>query len=98
MLAGSLCGSNRSSVNWATGAAAFFTLDQAEVVLLLQHILAAGGVNQLRQADLWHGDVGQREALATSATTAGNRNNALGAGGGTLWAGNTAVGAAMISL
>ena len=42
------------------------------MVLLLQYILAAGGMNQLRQADLWHGDVRQREALATTCAAAGD--------------------------
>jgi len=87
----------------ATSAVA--TLDQAEVVLLLQHVLRAGGVNQLRQADLRQADlrqadVGQGQTLATAATTAiGNSHNALGAGGGNaLWASQAAVGAAVVGL
>lgn len=86
-------------------AIAVATLDQAEVVLLLQHILRAGGVNQLgqadlRQANLRQADVGQGETLATAATTAiGNSHDALGArGGNALRASQAAVGAAVVGL
>lgn len=95
--------SGRSSCTSATAiiaAIAVALLHQAEVVLLLQHVFAAGGVNQLRQADLRQADVRQGETFATATTTAiSNGHNALSAGGGdALGAGQAAVGAAMVGL
>ena len=68
------------------------------MVLLLHNVLAAGRVDQLRQADLWQADVWQAQAFfATTTTTIGHCNNALCTWSSVaLWAGQTTVGAAMV--
>jgi len=73
--------SGRSGVSSRSATAVVASLrsfDKAEVVLLLHNVLAAGRVDQLRQADLWQADVWQAQAFfATSTTTIGYCNNAL---------------------
>ena len=92
--------SGRSGVSSRSATAVVASLrsfDKAEVVLLLHNVLAAGRVDQLRQADLWQADVWQAQAFfATSTTTIGHCNNALsGWSSVALWAGQTAVCAAV---
>ncbi len=92
--------SGRSGVSSRSATAVVASLrsfDKAEVVLLLHNVLAAGRVDQLRQADLWQADVWQAQAFfATSTTTIGHCNNALsGWSSNALWAGQTAVCAAV---
>lgn len=91
--------SGRSGISRSATAivASLRSFDKAEVVLLLDNVLAAGRVDQLRQADLWQADVWQAQAFfATSTTTIGHCNNALsGWSSNALWAGQTAVCAAV---
>ena len=92
--------SGRSGVSSRSATAVVASLrsfDKAEVVLLLHNVLAAGRVDQLRQADLWQADVWQAQAFfATTTTTIGYCNNALsGWSSVALWAGQTAVCAAV---
>jgi hypothetical protein len=94
--------SGRSGVSRSATAvvASLRSFDKAEVVLLLHNVLAAGRVDQLRQADLWQADVWQAQAFfATSTTTIGNCNNALsGWSSVALCTGQTAVCAAVAGI
>ena len=95
--------SGRSGVSSRSATAVVASLrsfDKAEVVLLLHNVLAAGRVDQLRQADLWQADVWQAQAFfATTTTTIGYCNNALsGWSSVALCTGQTAICAARVGI